>query len=182
MLTAELYSSSDLESSIIDGIKICSEEMIPVIFSTKKYPWSSDDVVFADAAIYEPEADVVIDQEAENPLPVIRLVVTTLYSKQLYKNADERSAQLVAALEEVLSKDTYQIWVKLRLVYNIGLAVSEVSNIPDITKDPVLRAALDVTQARICFDDEIITDPAIRESMLTATEVLIGDSELVGAS
>lgn len=180
MLTAELYSSSELDSSTLDGIKICCEEMIPAIFSTKKHPWSSEDVSFAEAAIFEPDAS---DGETDEDLtPAIRLVVTAPYSKTLYKKPDERAAQMIAALEEVLSKGTYRIWVQLRLVVNVGLAVNIVSDIPDITKDPVLRAALDVTQERICFDDEIVTDPAIRQSMLSVAEVLVGDSELVGAS
>ena len=182
MLTTELFSSSVLDSSIVDAIRICSEEMVPAIFSTKKQPWSSDDVYFAEAAIFEPLADADVDQQNEDALPEIRVVVTTLHRKQLHKNADERAAQLIAALEEVLSKDTYRIWVELRLVYRMGLAVNEVSDIPDITQDELLRSALDVVQERICFDDEVVGDPDIRQSMRSATEVLVGDTQLVGAS
>jgi len=164
MITAVLHTSGVLDLPTFAAIEICCEEAIPVIYSTKKRPWTKEGVYFAEAQIFDFDIEIAATKEPTGHLPEIRLIVTIPHSKQLYRECDERTAMMVAALQAILPKDSYQICVVLRLTGDVAAAASGYSKVPDIAADSQLNEALDNAKRRI------------------SEEVIVADEELISTS
>jgi len=162
MITAVLHASEVLDLPTFTAIEICCEESIPVIFSTKKQPWTKEGVYFAEEQIFDHDIEITATQDTAGHLPEIRLIVTIPHSRQLYKECDERTAMMVAVLQAILPKDSYQICVVLRLTGDVAAAASGYSKIPDIAADSRLKEALDNARRRI--SEEVVVEELVSTS------------------
>jgi hypothetical protein len=151
-LDVEVHTSSELHDSIASGIITCAEVMVPVIFGTVKHPITSDDITvsFDESTSFKEE-----ELDKQGGRTMVQVVITLFKTKRLVKQRKQLTMQMVAALEEVLSSN-FAIYVTLSLIADAYTADNYSREIPDITTDPKLAAALDIVAGRICYDSEII--------------------------